>query len=235
MRRAAFTHWLGRLSLVICALLVGASPMPAQDTGQVCVQSFDDRDGDGARDADEGAIAHGVGASLQNPDGLTIAARLLEDSPFATDGLLCFDDLLAGDYQLRLSSAEFRFTTSASFATTVAPGRAPPLYELGLKPLFEPPSSRGRSATALDAAGLTALLPVMIGGLAALALIGLGCLLAYVFVFRRRRAKPAPPPYPAAASRDAPDKHEPGAGSPPLFNGDETEASPPERSDDEER
>lgn len=233
MRRAAPLHWLGRLSLVICALFAGAPPMRAQDTGQVCVQSFDDRDGDGARAADEGAIAQGVGASLQNPDGVTIAARLLEDSPFAADGLLCFDDLPAGDYQLRLSSAEFRFTTSASFAATVAPGRAPPLYELGLKPLFAPPASRGRSATAVDAAALTALLPVLIGGLAAVALIGVCCQLAYVFAFRRRRATPLP--HPAAPSRDAPDRHQPSAGSPPLFDDDETDASKPESRNDEER
>ena len=99
----------------MCLFLLSLQAALAQDTGQVCVQSFEDRDGDGLRDPDERAIAQGIAAGLRNMAGVTIASLLLEDSPFAADGLLCFDQLLAGDYQIALRSAEFSNTTAASF------------------------------------------------------------------------------------------------------------------------
>ena len=222
--RVSYLSGMGRLTLVICLLLATIQSLRAQDTGQICVQSFDDRDGDGLRDADEGAIAHGVGASLQNPAGLTIASRLLEDSPFAAEGLLCFDRLLAGDYRVVLSSAEFAMTTAASFTTTVAPGSAPPLFELGLAPLFAEPSSRDRAEIALDAPTMTALLQALIGGLFVVALIGIGGPLMYFFVSRRRKRVVAPS-YPGPASAEAPQEPQPVAGSPPLFNDDDETAA----------
>ena len=228
---------------MICLLFVLVRPVLAQDTGQVCAQSFEDRDADGLRDPDERAIAYGVGASLQNAAGVTIASLLLEDSPFAADGLLCFDQLLAGDYQIILRSAEFSTTTSASFSASVNPGAAPALVEFGIRSLQVAESNRGATRIALDAAALDAILLGLIGSLIMVLIMSAIGLLLYLLVFRRRlkraAAMPHPPPVSAApaplvtgippqpgASMPGPDplrKHIPGAGSPLLFADEETD------------
>ncbi len=186
MRRVSGSYRLARLCFVTCLLILVLPPLAAQDTGQVCVRCFADRDRDGLRDADEAAIAHGVGASLHDRADLTIAARLLEDSPFAADGLLCFDDLPAGDYRLRLTSAEFASTTAASFTASVSPGRAPPLLEFGVAPLFAETTSRGRAPIALDADAIKALTQVLAVGLIVVALVAACGLTVAIFLFRRR-------------------------------------------------
>ena len=183
---------VGRL-LLMCLPFVMLPHLLAQETGQVCAQSFEDRDGDGLRAADERTIARGVSAGLRNGAGVTIASRLLEDSPFAADGLLCFEQLRAGDYQIRLRSAEFTFTTAAVYSASVSPGEAPALVEFGLQRLQKAAPSRGVSRIAIDAAEAAALLRGLMGGLIAFALLLLLGLLLLVAVIRRRKSpKPRP-------------------------------------------
>lgn len=173
--------------LWICLSLALLPPaMLAQETGQVCAQSFEDRDGDGLRDPDERAIAHGVSAGLGNLAGITIAARLLEDSPFAADGLLCFDDLPAGDYQITLRSAEFTITTAAVYSASVSPGAAPALVEFGLQPLQAAEPSPGASRLTVDVALVEAVLRALAGGAVAVAILSVIGLLTFLAIFRRR-------------------------------------------------
>lgn len=173
--------------LLICLSLVLLPPaMLAQETGQVCAQSFDDRDGDGLRDPDERAIAHGVSAGLQNLAGVTIASRLQEDSPFAADGLLCFDDLPAGDYQITLRSAEFTMTTAAVFSASVSPGSAPALVEFGLQPLQVAEPRPGAARLKIDDALVEAVLRALVGGAVAVAILSVIGLLTFLAIFRRR-------------------------------------------------
>ena len=183
---------LARLFL-ICLPFVSLPTMLAQETGQVCAQSFEDRDGDGTRGPDERSIAHGVSASLRNQAGLTIATRLLEDSPFAAEGILCFDDLPAGDYQINLRSAEFTSTTAAVFSASVSPGAAPALVEFGLQPL---PAAAPRHETArdtFDAALVAAILRGLAGSLQSwsqeLSIIALLSLLGLSSAAVRRRRR----------------------------------------------
>lgn len=214
-----------RRLLLICLPFVLLAATVAQETGQVCVRSFEDRDGDGLRDPDERAIAHGVSASLRNRAGVTIASRLLGDSPFAADGLLCFDRLLAGDYQISLRSAEFTNTTSAVFSASVSPGVAPALVEFGLQPLQVAEPSRGASRIAIDAALVEAVLRGLAGSLILITLMSFIGLLLY-FAFFRRRLKRAPAmPHRPPLSGDALRKPVPDGGSPPLVVNDETDAS----------
>lgn len=180
-------RWLILLGLPFALAL----PASAQDAGQVCALSFADRDADGLHAPDEVAIAHGVSASLQNAAGVTIASLLLEDSPFAADGLLCFDQLLAGDYQITLRSNEFSNTTSASFAASVNPGAAPPLVEFGLQPLPIAGSSRSPAPTAINAAAVNAVLRGLTGSLIMFLIMSLIGLLIYLLVFRRRLQRAA--------------------------------------------
>ena len=182
-----------RRPLLLCLLLVMAPPLLAQDTGQLCVRSFDDRDGDGLRGPDEGAIAHGVSAGLRNPAGVIIATLLLEDSPFADNGILCFDQLRAGDYQISLRSAEYASTTAAAFAASVNPGDPPALLEFGLQPLRLTEPSRPAPDVAIDAALVEAVLRGTAGAAIVAVILCLILLLIYLVVSRRRSS---PPPRP---------------------------------------
>lgn len=210
--------------LLICLPLVMVTHLLAQETGQVCVRSFEDRDGDGLRDPDERTIARGVSAGLRNRAGVTIASRLLEDSPFAADGLLCFDRVLAGDYQIALRSAEFSNTTSAVFEASVSPGEAPALVEFGLQPLQMAEAS-GASRTVIDAALVDAVLRGLAGGLILITLMSLIGLLLYFAFFLRRLTRVRAKPYRARPSGDALREPAPGGGSAPLFAEDNTDAA----------
>ncbi len=221
--------------LLIFLPILLASLLLAQDSGQICVQSFEDRDADGLRAPGEAPVAHGISASLNDAAGVTIASLLLEDSPLAADGLLCFDGVLAGDYQIILRSNEFYSTTSASFTASVSPGAAPPLLEFGVQPLLQTTPSR---SPAQFAASANVVLPVLIAGLIMIVLMGVIGLLVLLVVFRRRAKRVDEPPQIAALALtgippasaiatptvDPLRKHNPTAGSPPLFADEETDA-----------
>ena len=227
--------------LLLCLSFLMAQSLLAQDSGQVCILTYDDRNGDGARGADERAIAHGIGASLMTADGLIIDSALLDDSPFATSGLLCFDGLLAGDYRIQLTSAEFAGTTAASFEASVKPGEAPARVEFGVRSLLvesSPRASAGRFA--VDEAAATALIKGLLGGAVTFVIMIFIGLLIALLVFQPRLARasspagagPMRPPSigdgaPAPAPRqsaDAPLRHVPAAGSPPVFADDQADA-----------
>ncbi len=192
---------------LICLPFVSLPAMLAQETGQVCAQSFEDRDGDGLRDSDEKAIAHGVSAGLQNLAGVTIASRLLEDSPFAAEGILCFDDLPAGDYQISLRSAEFTMTSAAVFDASVSPGAAPALVEFGLQPLQKAAPSPGASRLKIDATLVEVVLRALAGGAVLVAILSVIGLLIFLAIFRRRKralALPISAPLSGDDETDAP-------------------------------
>ena len=173
--------------LFICLSFVLLPTTLAQETGQVCAQSFEDRDGDGTRGPDETAIAHGVSAALRNLEGITFASRLMDDSPFAAEGILCFDDLPAGDYQISLRSAEYIMTTAAVFSASVSPGAAPALVEFGLQTLHVAEPSPGASRLKIDAAPVEAVLRALAGGLIVVAALSVIGMLTFLAIFRRRR------------------------------------------------
>ncbi|MCY3831906.1 MAG: hypothetical protein OXG85_02745 [Chloroflexi bacterium] len=183
--RSIFRHW--RLPL-LCLLILMTAAASAQETGQICVLTFDDRDGNGSRDADERSITHGIGASLLNADGVTIAAALLDDSPFAANGLMCFDQLRAGEYRLRVTSAEFIGTAASTFAASVNPGDAPARIEFGVRPLLADDGSSA-GALALDAAAVAALANAILVGALVFVVMSVIGLLIYILVFRRRRKR----------------------------------------------
>lgn len=181
----------GRWLLLFCLPLALATPVPAQETGQVCVQSFVDQDADGRRAADETAIGHGIVAGLENTAGVTIASLLLEDSPYAAEGLLCFDALPAGDYRITLRSVEFADTAGASFPASVEPGAAPMLVEYGVQPqpVVAPSRSRAEPADAVNArlrAFAASLIMIVITG-------AIGLLICLAVIRRRSKRALAPP------------------------------------------
>ena len=226
--------------LLWLSLLLGAMAALAQDTGQICLQAYADVDGDGSRDETEGPISRGVAASLLNERGITIASQLLQDSAYAADGMLCFDGLLASEYQVVISSSEYQATTPTSARASVQPGAAPALIDFGAKGLVgevvpDPVAIVG----ALDRAAQQTLL---VAGLAAAgAIVGMSLLgvLVYLLLMRRRfrrRRSPrlkAAPLVPLAGAPPRPDETDdylqprqrldPNRGSPPLFADDDTD------------
>ncbi len=182
----AFRLLLPSLMLLICASAF------AQDTGQICIQSYADADGSGSRDDDEPAISQGVAANLMSALGVTIDTQLLENSISAAIGLTCFEHLPAGDYVVVLTSVQYEATTAPSFNALVVPGTAPVLYEFGLAPIRNERDisidAEGRLSEAENRALQAMALALAGSGLVAGIVFLLGLLL-YMGVFRRRLRK----------------------------------------------
>lgn len=228
------TRWRVRACLIWLSLLLSALVSLAQDTGQICLQAYADDNENGIRDEIEAPIARGVAASLLNERGITIASLLLDA---AADGLLCFDDLLAGDYQVVISSSEYQATTRASASASVRPGAAPARIDFGAKRLVgeyipDPVAIVG----ALDPAAQQTLLVAALAAASSIVVMALLGVLAYFLVIRRVRRRRAPRPSAAPLvpiaglppQQDETDDYlrprqrlDPNRGSPLLFADDE--------------
>lgn len=94
-----------------------AAPLVQQSNGQVCVQAFDDANGNAARDADEKALA-GVGFTLSDDSGVK--------GSYSTDGVsepYCFGKLAAGSYTVRAKApVGYESTTEGQWAISLASG-----------------------------------------------------------------------------------------------------------------
>ncbi len=94
-----------------------AAPPVQQANGQVCVQAFDDANGNALRDADEKALA-GVGFTLADDSGVK--------GTYSTDGVsepYCFGALAAGAYTVRAKApAGYESTTEGQWAISLASG-----------------------------------------------------------------------------------------------------------------
>ena len=176
-----------RLLLLTLFLLACASAF-AQDTGQICIRSFEDRDGSGTRDDDEPAVSQGVAANLMSALGVTIDTQLLDNSVSAARGLTCFENLPAGDYVVVLTSAQYEATTAHSFNALVVPGTAPVVYDYGLAPIH---SERDISAaegnlSETETRALQAIAIALAGSGLVAGIVFLLGLALYFGIFRRR-------------------------------------------------
>lgn len=222
------SHVVRCLIIGIAACLCASSL--AQDTGQICLQAYVDDNGDGQRAETEGPIARGVAASLLNERGVTISSRLLEDSPFAGDGLLCFDQLLAGEYRVIISSSEYIATSASEAMANVLPGSAPARIDFGAKPMAvtAPPSIINDLAALGDDVLQTLAVIASAGTIAIVVMSLISCLVVITLLRRRNRRKMlqqrgalfgGEPALPAGDSELAPRMtKDPGQGSPPLFS-----------------
>ncbi len=239
---------LKRIPILLFLSLTLVATSTSQDGGQICVMSFEDRNGNGSFDQDEAPVTQGVAVNLQNAGGITLATKLLEASSYAAPGLLCLEDLPRGEYQLFLTSAQYQATTDSAFSALVAPGSAPLRIDFGLTSLALAAADEPQSSTfQLTAEQLQSLRSMGIGLLASM-LIGfvmflLGWLI-YSLHFRRRPKKLRAaqlhmPPDPLAGATTQQlgmalaiqtstpaARFEPGAGSPALFADDDTSPNP---------
>ncbi len=182
------------LSLILIGFLIWASASAfAQTGGQFCVRAFEDRDGDGTWDggASEPLLTRDIAINLLNDDGVVVASGLLEDSPTAAQGVLCFAFLPAGQYTVIVTSAELTPTTGTSFTALVEENGQPVVFEFGAQITPAQAQVEDSQSEPVGAADNLVRIALAAGGafLAALVMIVLGILVYSLFV---RRRTPAP-------------------------------------------
>jgi len=185
--------------ILILAIAIAGAAVAQQSGGQLCVRSFEDRNGSGTLDAGEPLLTRGVSINLLDAGGITIASALLDDSPTAAQGVVCFQFLAAGQYSVVVTSADFTATTPATVTTTISEGGLPTVVEFGGQragvPTVLPGGAGATSTVPLEENQLAR---ILISALAAMVVVAgmvfLG-LLVYGVAFRGRRP-------PAAAGLD---------------------------------
>jgi hypothetical protein len=182
-------------------------PVSAQSGGQFCIQSFEDRNGNGVHDGGEPLIVRGVTASLQDVNGIIIATASLEDSPTAAQGFVCFQQLAGGQYTVTVASSVYNPTTADSFTSVISETGVPTVFEFGGQAIVsENIGTTTVGATLSSRAQVEGLVFGFIGAAVVVAvMIVLGVIVGY-FVFRRRLSEaryiPVPGTGPMQAVRD---------------------------------
>lgn len=177
-------------AVVLTAVALTASLAFAQagGDGQFCVRAYEDRNANGQRDG-EPFLNGGLSANLLDSDDIIIASAILDDSPTANQGIICFEGLSPAQYTVIVASAEFRATTPDTLTANVQNGDIPAVLEFG--------AQRVSSTVAVVDVGvvdgltreqaLERMLMAVLGGLvAALVMLVLG-LFVFLIAFRGRR------------------------------------------------
>ncbi len=181
---------------IIALLLLMSSTVHAQTGGQFCVRAFEDTNTNGKLDAGEALLTHGINVNLLNAENVTVASALLDQSPTAAQGVVCFQFLAAGQYTIDISSAEYKATTPSSITTTITDSGVPTVVEFGGQALLAPASNSDASVTvpavSSDTDQLVRILIALAGAL--LVIIGMGILgvIIYLLAFSRRQPLPDP-------------------------------------------
>lgn len=194
------------MRLMMLALVLGAlwgssgaarAQAQAQSGGQFCMRAFEDTNGNGRFDPPaELLISRGIVVNLLDARSVTIASALLDDSPTAGQGVVCFTLLPPGQYSLSISAAEFRPTTPALITTSITADTLPTVVEFGAQRLAP------AAAVAQESQGTSAVLRAALaagGALIAMLAMALLGLLVYLLAFGRRPART-----PAAGERRPP-------------------------------
>lgn len=125
---------LRRYIVVILGIYLGYMGISAaaQTGSQFCVRSYEDTNGNGLLDAqNEPLLTRGVSIELLNANSIVLASALLDKSPNADAGVVCFQNLPDGEYTVLMSSAEYSATTPRSVTKTVSSGALPTVIEFG--------------------------------------------------------------------------------------------------------
>ena len=177
------------ICILTLAFAIGGTAAAQQTGGQLCVRSFEDRNGNGKLDAGEPLLTRGVSINLLDAGGITVASALLDTSPTAAQGVVCFQFLAAGQYSVVVTSADFNATTPATVTTTIADGAVPTVVEFGGQRAGAAtiaPSGSGAAAQT-DENQLVRLVISIVGTIIVLAgMVFLG-ILVYALAFRGRR------------------------------------------------
>lgn len=183
--------------ILIAALLIGQHSVSAQSGGQFCVRAFEDTNANQRLDAGEVLLTRGISVNLLDASNVTIASALLDESPTAAQGVVCFQFLPAGQYTMSISSAEFKATTPTSLTSTVSDSGQPTVMEFGAQAVnmgpTAAPTTSSTSALSDEQAQVARILIAALGTL--VVIIGMLVLGMIVYMMTLGR-KPAPPPAP---------------------------------------
>ncbi len=172
-------------SLTLLLVVTLALPLLAQDSGgQLWVQAFEDRNGNGQHDAGEPFLTRSVSVDLLNADGVIVASGALDGAPYASRGYIGFLYLDPGSYTAVITSPELTPTTPDHVAVTITEGALPVTVLYGAQ----------RAAVASMTDGSSSLLNgelarVALSGFAALVVVGVMAFIGiviYTLVLRRR-------------------------------------------------
>ncbi|MEM9952845.1 MAG: SdrD B-like domain-containing protein [Chloroflexota bacterium] len=179
-----------KLCLAVITTLIVASMAVAQtSTGQLCVRAFEDRNGNGTQDPNEPPIVRGLSATLSDDSGVIVDTGLMEASSTASSGTLCFQGLEAGQYRVRVSSADYIATTPNDFTSAVSDSGVPQVLSFGgqIIPIEAPVADTSLSQ---EARIQRLIAKAVVGGIGALIVMGamtvIGVLI-YFFALRNRQ------------------------------------------------
>lgn len=185
-----------KLIALLCGIVLFFSSLGASaqsNGGQLCVRAFEDRDANGQRSATEPLLTRGLSANLLDVRGVVIASALLDQSPTAAQGVMCFLTLPSGQYSVVMTSADYAATTPITITTNVAASGTPTIVEFGGRV----PVSTAQTATtnssgfSLDRYTITRLLFSSLGALVTVALMTVLGVIVYLVMFGRRGQTPA--------------------------------------------
>lgn len=183
-----------RTIFILAALLGIFGTAAAQNGGQFCMKAFEDRNGNGTIDGGEPFITRGISVNLLDGQNITIASALIDQSPTAAQGVVCFQQLPAGQYTMTITSADFSATTPTTMTTSLADGALPVVMEFGGKraAALTTPTPTGTSG-AVDRNELARIIISALGTLVVVAgMVVLGVII-YALALRQRK-----PPVPEA-------------------------------------
>lgn len=106
------------LFILVISLFVSGIAAAQQAGGQFCVRAFEDRNGNGLHELDgsEPFLTRGVSAQLLDINNVVVATSLLDNSPTAINGVICFTEsrkVLPYRCQRRVKIGRFRYIIKA--------------------------------------------------------------------------------------------------------------------------
>ncbi len=173
-------------SLTLLLVVTLALPLLAQDSGgQLWVQAFEDRNGNGQHDAGEPFLTQSVSVDLLNADGVVVASGSLDGAPYASRGYIGFLYLDPGTYTAAITSPELTPTTPDRVAVTITDGALPVTVLYGAQRATVTATTEGAASSLLNGE----LARVALSGFAALVVVGIMTFIGiviYTLVLRRR-------------------------------------------------
>ena len=121
------------LAVIACVCFLSINVIAAQSGGQFCVRSYADANANGIFDPDsETLLTRGVTIELLDAaTNVVIATAMLDRSPNADSGIVCFQNLTDADYSVVISSADYIATTPRLLTRTVSSTGLPVVIEFG--------------------------------------------------------------------------------------------------------
>jgi hypothetical protein len=160
-----------------------------QGGGQVWVNAFEDRDGDGTRDPNEPFITRGITVDLLDAGGVIVASALLDDSPNASRGLVGFQRLDPGTYTVVVTGADWTPTTETSFTPTIEANVMPTVLWYGAQRISAAPVDESPSAAPLVDAEVLRIAVSLLGAIIVMGVVSVIGFLIYLLAFARRAPK----------------------------------------------